>query len=74
MAFSSILFTIILFLVFVATLILIVRQKRLRNKTDFMNNMTHEFKTPISSISLASQMLQDEGIVKHPKFYETYQK
>lgn len=64
----SVVFTLILLITFVFTIVVVFRQKRYSEmKNDFINNMTHELKTPIASISLAAQMLNDDSVPKTEK-------
>ncbi len=61
---SSAALLLVLIFIFTYTIYAIIRQKKLSEmKTDFINNMTHEFKTPVATIMIASEALKDPEIV-----------
>jgi two-component system phosphate regulon sensor histidine kinase PhoR len=69
---ASSLFSLIILITFALSIFFIIRQKKISEmKSDFINNMTHEFKTPIATISLAAdtianpKIIGDESQVKH---------
>ena len=63
---SSIIFTGLILFCFAYTIWVIVHQKKISEiKTDFINNMTHEFKTPIATISLASDSILSPVIIEN---------
>lgn len=58
----------VLVFIFTYTIYAILRQKKISEmKTDFINNMTHEFKTPVATIMIASEALKDPEIVEDKK-------
>jgi len=69
---GSMLFSLFILATFALSLYFIIRQKKISEmKSDFINNMTHEFKTPIATISLAadtitnSKVINDEASIRH---------
>lgn len=62
----AIVFTIIIIAAFYLTVHTMLRQKKLGEiKNDFINNMTHEFKTPIATISLAVDAMKNEKVLQN---------
>ena len=62
---SSVGLLLVLISIFAYTIYAIIRQKKLSEmKTDFINNMTHEFKTPVATIMIASEALKDPEVVE----------
>ncbi|NND51047.1 MAG: HAMP domain-containing histidine kinase, partial [Flavobacteriaceae bacterium] len=70
---SSILLTGLILFCFVYTINVILTQKKVSlMKTDFINNMTHEFKTPIATISLAADSINNPMVKSKPIMIERY--
>ncbi len=58
---------------FVVIVYIVLRQERLSAiQKDFINNMTHEFKTPISTISISSDVLKNPNIIRTPERLASY--
>lgn len=68
---ASIFLTAIIVVIFSISIFIIFKQKKISEiRNDFVSNMTHELKTPISTISLAAQMMSDKSIPTDRKNFE----
>ena len=75
MAALSIIFTLIIVIAYSSALSQLIRQRQISEiKTDFINNMTHEFKTPIATINLALDAIKNPKIRNNPEKVEHYHK
>lgn len=65
---GSLLFSLFIFATFALSIFFILRQKRISEvKSDFINNMTHEFKTPLATISLAADTITNPRVINDEK-------
>ena len=65
---GAIVFSVIIITAFFLTVRALLKQKKLSEiKSDFINNMTHEFKTPLATISLAVDALKNEKVINDPE-------
>jgi two-component system phosphate regulon sensor histidine kinase PhoR len=65
---ASLVFSLIVLLTFTLSILFMLNQKKISEmKTDFINNMTHEFKTPIATISLAADSIINEKVIREPE-------
>ncbi|MEO6722354.1 MAG: HAMP domain-containing sensor histidine kinase [Ferruginibacter sp.] len=65
---GAVVFTVIIITAFFLTVRALLKQKKLSEiKSDFINNMTHEFKTPLATISLAVDALKNEKVINNPE-------
>ncbi len=65
---ASFLFSLFILVTFSLSIFYILRQKKISEmKSDFINNMTHEFKTPIATISVATDSIVNEKVVHDPE-------
>jgi len=65
MIIGSVFFTLMIISAFIVTVYALLRQKKLSEiKNDFINNMTHEFKTPLATISLAVDALRNNKVIE----------
>ena len=71
----SVIFLLIVIITFAFTVLTIIRQKKVSEiRNDFINNMTHEFKTPIANISLASEVLMRDDTKSNSTKIDQYVK
>mgnify|MGYP001296927396 CR=1 FL=1 len=72
---TSIVFTLIIIIAYITTILLLLRQRQISQiKSDFINNMTHEFKTPIATIDLALSAIKNPKIIVDIKKVKKYLK
>ncbi|MFM2155370.1 MAG: hypothetical protein RL516_119 [Bacteroidota bacterium] len=70
---SAVVFSIVMIIGFIYVMRTVLTQKKLAEiKSDFINNMTHEFKTPIATISIANESLKNPKVYSNPEKLDYY--